>query len=98
MKVKLESPNGIIKEVKVGFSWTSFFFGFFVPLFRGDMKWAAIFFFAGLAISIIFVFAAPLLWIFMGVSYNKLYLTDLVEKGYTGFTEEDERVLKQAVA
>ena len=32
-----------LKQAPIGFSWTNFFFGFFVPLFRGDWKWAGIF-------------------------------------------------------
>lgn len=39
MKVRLRNDVGMIKECKVGFSWTNFFFGFFCPLFRGDWKY-----------------------------------------------------------
>ena len=45
MEFVVLEKNGLRKEVKVGFSWTVFFFGLFVPLFRGDLKWAAIMFF-----------------------------------------------------
>ena len=49
MDILLKNENfGITKVGKVGFSWTTFFFGFFVPLTRGDMKWAAIMFFAAI--------------------------------------------------
>lgn len=30
------------KGVKVGFSWTEMFFGFWTPVFRGDFKWASV--------------------------------------------------------
>ena len=40
-RITFENPkSGAIKEAPVGFSWTSLFFWFFVPLVRGDWKWA----------------------------------------------------------
>lgn len=43
MYVNLENPNTHqLKQVKVGFSWTTFFFGFWPALFRGDWKWFVI--------------------------------------------------------
>ena len=36
--IQLEK-NGALKKSYLGFSWTTFFFGFFVPLFRGDAMW-----------------------------------------------------------
>ena len=71
----LKNDNGVTKEVKKGLSWTYFFFGSLVPLFRGDFKW--------LLITLI---AAPVTF---GLShflfffkYNEWYLNDLQEKGY----------------
>ena len=37
IKVRLEK-EGQLKNAFVGFSWTTFFFGFWVPLFRGKLK------------------------------------------------------------
>ena len=38
ISVNLEK-NGMIRQAPVGFSWTTLFFGFLVPLFRGDWVW-----------------------------------------------------------
>ncbi|WP_163499487.1 hypothetical protein [Helicobacter suis] len=34
---------GLVKKCKIGFSWTTLFFGPFVPLIRKDWKWSCIF-------------------------------------------------------
>ena len=81
--ITLKNDAGITKTVKAGFSWTVFFFGFFVPLFRGDWKWAGI-----MAISSIIVamftygLGAWVLLLIFAVKYNEWYINDLKEKGY----------------
>jgi len=74
--------NGVIKEVPEGFSWTTFLFGGFVPMFRGDIKWALI----GIASFIMGMFtmgiSALVFNIFMCFKYNELHMNDLKEKGY----------------
>jgi hypothetical protein len=74
--VVFKNPNtGAMKEAPIGFSWTVFFFGFLPPLFRGDIKWAAIMF-----IVACFTFGLSN-FVFMFI-YNKLYVKDLIDAGY----------------
>ena len=67
--------TGMMKEAPIGISITTVLFGLFVPLFRGDIKGALIgFIFAWLAWlpgNIIFSFI-----------YNKMYIKDLLMKGF----------------
>ena len=53
IKVRLEK-EGQLKNAFVGFSWTTFFFGFWVPLFRGKLKDFTYFFMFFLCKIIIF--------------------------------------------
>jgi len=68
--ITLKSDSGEKKECPIGFSWTTFFFGFFVPLFREDWKWCAI-----------MLLAAPasfgLSWLVFPFIYNSMYINDL---------------------
>jgi hypothetical protein len=93
VKVILKHDSGMVKEVKKGFSWTFFFFGLFVPLIRGDLKWAAIMFvlqaIAGALTFGIGSFVVSLIFAFV---YNKIYIKGLMEKGYRP-TEEFEEVV-----
>ncbi|HET7628727.1 MAG TPA: DUF2628 domain-containing protein [Bacillales bacterium] len=83
MRVNLRNDAGVTKQVKLGFSWTTFFFGFFPALFRGDLKWAAIMFITALAVGVFtFGFGAWIPGIFFSFIYNKIFIKDLLEKGY----------------
>ena len=67
--------TGKYKDAPLGFSWTTLFWGFFPALFRGDWKWAIIQFLLAIVTSGISVLVMPFL-------YNKLYIKDLLNKGF----------------
>ncbi|WP_010676998.1 hypothetical protein [Bacillus timonensis] len=96
MKVRLRNQGGVTKECKIGFSWTTFFFGFFPALFRGDLKWAAIMFITALVVGSFTVgFGAWIPGIIFSFVYNKLYIKDLIEKGYQPADEQSRNALIQ---
>jgi len=73
--INFQNKSGIVKEAPVGFSWTTFFFGFFPALIRGDWLWALIicaatFVTFGLS-GIVFAFI-----------YNRLYIQRLLKQGF----------------
>ena len=75
MKRTMKNEIGQVKIVKEGFSWTMLFFGIFVPLYREDWKWFLI-----ILIANIFTYGwASVVFAFI---YNKIYINDLLEKGY----------------
>jgi hypothetical protein len=83
MRANLTNEAGVTKSVKIGFSWTTFFFGFFPALIRGDLKWAAIMFITAALVGIFTLgFGAWIPGIIFSFVYNKIYIKDLLEKGY----------------
>lgn len=72
----IQVSNGVeIKDVPLGFSWTTFFFGFFPALIRQDWLMFAIILILGM-----------LTWGLSGIAfafmYNRIYLKSLLSKGY----------------
>ncbi len=68
--------NGVeVKQVPLGFSWTTFFFGGFPALIRGD--WIT-----GLIICLLNIFTWGIAGIIAAFMYNKMYAKSLFEKGY----------------
>jgi hypothetical protein len=71
----LHPQSGLMKTGYYGFSWTYLFFGWFVPVFRGELTIALL----HLVITIV-TFG---LWqIIIAFLYNKQYMTRMLEKGY----------------
>ncbi|TCR63360.1 hypothetical protein [Bosea sp. BK604] len=67
--------TGLVKKGFVGFSWTYLFFGFWVPLIRGELTVAAL--------HLLFTMFTFGLWQFIvAFLYNKQYTTRLIEQGY----------------
>jgi hypothetical protein len=74
--------TGQRKQAPIGFSWTTFLFGPFPALFRGDLKWAAGMFIAAVVASIVFFPLVFIVWIGFGAVYNKNYAQGLIQQGY----------------
>ncbi|WLV24477.1 DUF2628 domain-containing protein [Aciduricibacillus chroicocephali] len=95
MKAILRNKDNFVKEVKVGFSWTTFFFGFFPALIRGDLKWAAIIFIVTLSVGFFTVGIGG--WVtslVFAISYNKIYTKNLLKKGYEPADEKSRKLLE----
>lgn len=80
------NKDGLQKKGFLGFSWTTLFFGFFVPLFRGDTKW----FIVMLILSFLSFGLAQLILCFL---YNGIYTKSLLEKGYKPADDFAKQVL-----
>ena len=76
IKVRLEK-EGQLKNAFVGFSWTTFFFGFWVPLFRGKLKDFTYFFMFFLCKIIIFAVLAKEMFdiAYIGIEESKFEIS-----------------------
>lgn len=77
-----------VKHPKIGFSWTTLFFAFMPALIRGDFKW----FFVQLVLAILSVDLSSLIFAFF---YNKIYLNDLLSKGYVPADKRSNVILRR---
>jgi len=78
--------SGMMKTGLYGFSFTYLFFGFFVPLFRGELVVGALHF-------IFTVITFGLWWIILCFLYNKQYMTRMLTAGWelAGTEEENQK-------
>ncbi len=89
--ITIKHPSsGMTKNGYYGFSWTYFFFGFFVPLFRGELGVAAL--------HALFSILTLGIWqIIICFLYNKQYMTRmLTEKGWVLAGSDDENLLAKS--
>lgn len=67
--------SGIRKTARLGWSWTYCYFGFWVPVFRGEILIAVL----HLIITIMTIGLFQLIWSFI---YNKQHITRLLTNGW----------------
>jgi len=69
------SASGLFKTGLYGFSWTYLFFGWFVPLFRGELGVGAL--------HLLFTFFTFGLWqLIVCFLYNRQYMTRMLTSGW----------------
>ncbi len=83
-KINIQQPAyGLTKNGYYGYSWTYLFFGWFVPLFRGELSVAAL--------HLLFSLFTFGIWqIIVSFLYNNQYMTRMIEKGYVLIGDADE--------
>lgn len=92
--VNIENPvTNQVKQCKVGWSWTVFFFGFFPMLFRQDWKWLLITLVVDLLGLFTFGIVSFIANVILAVLYNKFYLTDLINAGWRPVDEASKNLL-----
>ena len=85
------NESGILKNCFVGYSWTYFFFGFFVPIFRGEISIGVFHLIFSLVTFGIFQLIMPLL-------YNKQYSTRLLNNSWSlNDSEENNSIARQKI-
>jgi len=82
------ATSGLVKQVPVGFSWTTLLFGAFVPLLRGDIKWFIIF-------MVVSILTVGLAWFVIPFVYNKIYIKELLQRGFVPADEFSKNYLVQ---
>ena len=80
--ITLINSEGKIKNCKIGYSWTNLLFMFFAPLSRGDLKNCFIQFILLFVLSKLSSILTTFAWLIIPGFYNKIYLKDLLKKGY----------------
>ncbi len=79
MKTIINQTNGYKKEIPEGFSFTTLFFGTFIPLFRGDFKYTVLMVISDILIPIGVGLFLRFFWAF---TYNDKYLKHFYENGW----------------
>ena len=97
MKVELKNHNTEeIKQVKVGYSWTAFFWGFIPSLFRKDWIGALSIFVLNLFVSyLVGSYGLLVADAIIGALYNKNYISRLLKNGYVPNSDKDKSLLKK---
>jgi len=71
----IHSSSGLVKDGYVGYSWTYLVFGWFVPMFRGELV-------IGVVHFVFTLISAGLSQLFFPFIYNRQYMTRMLTSGW----------------
>ena len=83
------TESGMMKTGVYGFSWTYLFFGWFVPLFRGETQ-------TGFIHLLLIMITGGIWQIYMCFKYNEQYMSRMITSGWELAGSEDENRLAAA--
>ena len=91
-KIKVKhNESGIQKNCFVGFCWSYLVFGFFVPIFRGEIS-------IGFFHLILSLFTLGIFQLIMSFLYNKQYSTRLLNNSWSlNDSEENNSIARQKI-
>ena len=91
-KIKVKhNESGILKNCFVGYSWTYFFFGFFVPIFRGEILIGVLHLIFSLVTFGLFQLIMPFL-------YNKQHSTRMLNESWSlNDSEKNNTLARQKI-
>lgn len=97
MKVELKNYNtSEIKQIKVGYSWTVFFWGWIPSIFRKDWIGALAIFVLNLFVFyLVGTYGVLITDAIIGALYNKNYISRLLKNGYVPIGDQDKSLLKK---
>ena len=84
--IALKNDQDVVEQVPTGFSWTTLFFSFFVPIFRGDTRGIVLQLIWGIITS-----GASVVW--FACYYNKMYIKQLYRAGFKPTDDDSEKYL-----
>lgn len=98
VNVKMKNTHtGMIKDVPAGFSWTSLFFSFLVPIFRGDIKVFFLLFIGHIVLILVTLpiggFGNIVILLWQAFAYNKYYIGKLSERGYAPADDNSREII-----
>lgn len=109
MKIRLKNNENRVKVCKIGFSFTTLFFGAFVPLWRADFKWTMVMFGSQFVVNYIvgkfpvvtsvtsfyrFACVYFVLNLIFALIYNKIFIKTQLLCGFVGYDKENEEKLE----
>lgn len=91
MTITMMNNSNQVRQSGIGFSWTTFLFGFFVPLYRKDWMTFSIYF--GIMLMSLAFPPIAFITILAPFLYNKYYLKRLLNDGYYPTSDEQAKIL-----